>query len=412
MQSNYKRLGDYIQEVNIKNTDLKVSNLIGVSIEKKFIKSVANMVGVDISKYKIIHKNQLACKLMSVGIDEKLPVDLYKDKEPSLVSSAYYVFEPIDNNVLLPEYLKMWLFRSETDRYVGYVSGGDVRGGISWDTFCEIPIKVPSLKKQQQIVDEYNTIQNRIALNNQLINKLEETAQTIYKQWFVDFEFPDENGNPYKSNGGKMVWCEELKKEIPEGWGVGSISDLNLDISDGNYSGKYPKPYEFIKTGIPFIRGVDFNNKSIDSRNLIFISEEKHKELKKGHLKKNDILITTRGASIGKYAYVTDDFIDKNINSQLIRINGNKDYSNFFLGCMINTESFKNLFETYSTGSAQPQLPIKNFMQIDVVIPKKDVLNSFEKYRLLLDKLLLKSRENQKLEELKELLLGRMVKES
>lgn len=414
MRSNYKPIGNYIQLVDERNKGLKVTNLVGLSISKQFIKSVANTIGTDMENYKIIRKNQFACSTMQVRRDKKMPLALYNDSEPAIISQAYPVFEINDTTKLLPEYLMMWFTRSEFDREACFHAVGGVRGSLEWEDFCGMQLPIPSLEKQQEIVREYNTIQNRIAINNQLISKLEETAQAIYKQWFVEFEFPFVTSSgvemPYRSNGGKMVWCAELEKEIPEGWEVGTISHLNLDISDGNYSGKYPKPHEFVESGIPFVRGVDFNNKSINPRNLIFISEKKHKELKKGHLKKNDILITTRGASIGKYAYVTDKFIDKNINSQLIRINGNENYSNFFLGCMINTESFKNLFETYSTGSAQPQLPIKNFLQIDVVIPKKDVLISFEKYRLLLDKYLFKSNQNQKLEELKDLLLAKMTR--
>ena len=234
MQSNYKRLGDYIKEVSIKNTDLKVNNLIGVSIDKKFIRSVANTIGVDMSTYKIIQKSQLACKLMSVGRDEKLPVDLYVEEEPSLVSSAYYVFEPIDSNVLMPEYLKMWLFRSETDRFVGYVSGGDVRGGISWDTFCDIPIKVPAIEKQQEIVNEYHTIQKRINLNYQLIAKLEETAQTIYKQWFVE--------------GIDL-------QNLPVGWKTKVLSEI-ASIKGGK---RLPKGEELndLKLGRPYIKVAD-----------------------------------------------------------------------------------------------------------------------------------------------------------
>ena len=414
MKSNYKRLGDYIKPVREKNIDLKASKLLGINIDKFFMPSVANVVGTDMSNYKIVKKGQFACNRMHVGRDYRIPIALSKEENPFMVSPAYDVFEINNTKMLLPEYLMMWFTRKEFDRNCWFHTDADVRGGLPWNAFCDLELPIPSPEKQQEIVQEYHTIQNRIALNNQLISKLEETAQAIYKQWFVEFEFPFVTSSgvemPYRSNGGKMVWCAELEKEIPEGWEVGTISHLNLDISDGNYSGKYPKPHEFVESGIPFVRGVDFNNKSINPRNLIFISEKKHKELKKGHLKKNDILITTRGASIGKYAYVTDKFIDKNINSQLIRINGNENYSNFFLGCMINTESFKNLFETYSTGSAQPQLPIKNFLQIDVVIPKKDVLISFEKYRLLLDKYLFKSNQNQKLEELKDLLLAKMTR--
>jgi len=254
MKSNYSELGEYIREVNERNSDLAVTNLLGVSMEKTFIQSVANLNGVDMSVYKVLRNEQLACKLMSVGRDEKLPVDLYREQEPSIVSSAYYVFEPKDKEELLPEYLMMWLCRPENDRYIGFISGGDVRGGISWETFCSLLIKVPSINKQREIVKEYNVIQNRIALNQQLIQKLEETAQTIYMEWFVEFEFPfdfaqgkpDENGKPYKSNGGEMVWNEEFGKEIPISWEVGNFKeDLNfktgkLDSNAATDDGEYP----------------------------------------------------------------------------------------------------------------------------------------------------------------------------
>jgi len=226
MKSNYKRLGDYIRRVDEKNTDLTVKTLLGVSMTKRFIPSVANTVGVNMANYQIVRRNQFACKLMSVGRDEQLPVDLLKNHDAVLVSSAYYVFESLDEIILLSEYLMMWFSRKETDRWVGYISGGDVRGGISWDTFCEMQIIVPSIEKQRAIVKEYNTIVNRIKLNEQLNQKLEETAQALYKHWFVDFEFPNENGQPYKSSGGNMVYNDELDQEIPEGWNEGKLSDI------------------------------------------------------------------------------------------------------------------------------------------------------------------------------------------
>ena len=271
MTSSYKRLGDYIQLVDERNKDLEVKNLVGLTINKIFIPSVANIIGTDMSNYKIIRKNQFACSTMQVRRDKKMPLALYKNDEPAIISQAYPIFEIIDAKELLPEYLMMWFTRAEFDREACFHAVGGVRGSLEWDDFLDFKLPIPSLEKQQEMVNEYHTIQNRINLNNQLIAKLEETAQTIYKQWFEDFEFPDENGKPYKSNGGKMVWCEELEKEIPDGWEIATVADLNLDISDGNYSGKYPKPHEFIEFGVPFVRGVDFNNKTIDSRNLIYI---------------------------------------------------------------------------------------------------------------------------------------------
>jgi len=409
MKSIYKRLGDFIREIKVRNAELKAEKLLGINIDKFFMPSVANVVGTDMSVYKIVRKNQFACNRMHVGRDYRLPISMSKTDEEFMVSPAYDVFEILDTDIISPEYLMMWFSRREFDRNAWFYTDADVRGGLNWKAFCDMQLPIPSITKQRKIVKEYNFIQNRISLNQKLIQKLEETAQAIYKQWFVEFEFPDENGKPYKSNGGEMVWNEELQKEIPLGWKVGIIGDLKLDISDGNYSGNYPKPYEFFKSGVPFIRGVDFENKTINPRELIFISEEKHKELKKGHLKKDDILITTRGASIGKFAYLTNEFIDKNINSQLIRINGKAEFSNFFLGAMISTESFKNLFSRYSTGSAQPQLPIKNFIDIDIIIPHKSTVKDFEKFRPLLDCFLLKSKQIHKLNELKDLLLSKLA---
>ena len=409
MRLNYNPLGNYIQEINVRNTDLAITNLLGVSMEKTFISSVANLNGVDLSVYKVLAKDQLACKLMSVGRDEKLPVDLYRDEEPAIVSSAYYVFEPKDKNELLPEYLMMWLCRPENDRYIGFISGGDVRGGISWDTFCSLPIRVPHISKQRAIVEEYNTIQNRIQLNEQLIQKLEETAQAIYREWFVEFEFPDENGKPYKSNGGEMVWNEELEKEIPKGWEVGKLDDLKLDISDGNYSSKYPKSTDFISEGIPFIRGTDFDNKVVSSRNLYFISEKQHSTLKKGHTKKGDILLSTRG-EIGKMAYITNEFIDCNINAQLVRINGGTKYSTFYLGCLFESTEYKEELLSSTTGSALQQLPRKNLSATRLLIPHTSIIQEFtRRYDSIHTNYILKNNENQKLTELKDLLLSKLA---
>lgn len=186
MKSNYKRIGDYIKEVKVRNADLKAKKLLGINIDKFFMPSVANVVGTDMSVYKIVKKNQFACNRMHVGRDYRLPISMSKTDEEFMVSPAYDVFEIIDTNVLLPEYLMMWFTRREFDRNAWFYTDADVRGGLHWKALCDMQLPIPSITKQREIVKEYNVIQNRIALNQQLIQKLEETAQAIYKQWFVD----------------------------------------------------------------------------------------------------------------------------------------------------------------------------------------------------------------------------------
>lgn len=180
MKSNYRCIGDFIQLIDERNKGLVVTNLVGVSISKQFIKSVANTIGTDMENYKIIRKDQFACSTMQVRRDKKMPMALYKEDEPAIISQAYPVFEIIDTSVLSPEYLMMWFSRSEFDREACFQAVGGVRGSLEWEDFCGLQLPIPSIEKQYEIVREYKTIINRISLNEQFIKKLEETAQAIY----------------------------------------------------------------------------------------------------------------------------------------------------------------------------------------------------------------------------------------
>lgn len=216
-KNNYKRLGDFIQRVDVRNTENEDLPLMGLSIEKKFIPSVANTIGTDMRTYRVIKSNHFAYGPVTSRNGEKITIALFSDYDRALISQAYVPFEIIDNNLLEPQYLMMWFRRPEFDRYARFKSHGSARETFDWDEMCDVELPVPTIEKQREIVQEYQVVEKRIALNEQLIAKLEETAQAVYREWFVEFEFPDENGKPYKSNGGKMVWNEELEKDVPEG---------------------------------------------------------------------------------------------------------------------------------------------------------------------------------------------------
>ncbi len=201
--STYRRLGDYIREVDVRNTDLNVNKLVGLTIAKAFIPSVANTIGTDLSKYKIIKENQFACSLMQVSRDGKMPIAIYKG-ENAIMSPAYPVFE-ICNNELLPDYLHMWFSRSEFDREAVFYAVGGVRGSLDWNDFMDMQLPVPSIEEQRRIVARYQAIQNRIANNKQTIAKLEEAAQALYRKMFVD---------------GIDV------ERLPEGWRMGCLTDI------------------------------------------------------------------------------------------------------------------------------------------------------------------------------------------
>jgi len=186
MKSNYRQLGKYIREVSNINTDFSVNYLRGISsIYKNFIKSRANIVGVDFLDYKIVSNGQFAFNPNTARMGDKIPIAL-NEAEDCIVSKIYPVFEIKSTNELLPEYLMMWFRRPEFDRYARFKSHGSAREIFDWEEMRNVYLPIPDPQKQKEIVKEYNVIQNRIALNQQLIQKLEETAQAIYKQWFVD----------------------------------------------------------------------------------------------------------------------------------------------------------------------------------------------------------------------------------
>ena len=416
MTSSYKRLGDYIQIIKEKNIDLRVTKLLGINIDKFFMPSVANIVGTDLSNYKIVKKNQFACNRMHVGRDYRIPIALSTDENEFIISPAYDVFEIVDTKVLLPEYLMMWFRRKEFDRNTWFHTDADVRGGLPWEAFSNLKLPIPSVEKQQEIVNEYHTIQNRINLNNQLIAKLEETAQTIYKQWFVDFEFPfdfaqgkpSENGKPYKSNGGKMVWCEELEKEIPEGWEVSSIGTYSKVKSGFAFKSDW-----WQSQGIPVIKIGSISNNTIDNNALDFIDSNKFENAKNYTVKRGDIVIAMTGATIGKIGIVPNLGKYTLVNQRVGMFNlGEKPLNKVpFLYLVLLDDIVQKEISNVGGDSAQANISNSQIENIKIVLPKEKNINDFN---LLLestfDLILNKIEETQKLEELKELLLGRMVR--
>ena len=223
---------------------------------------------------------------MQVRRDGKMPVALLEDIEEAIISQAYPVFEIIDTEVLLPQYLMMWFSRTEFDRQATFHAVGGVRGSLEWEDFFAFELPFPSIEKQREIVREYNLIKNRIKLNEEINQKLEESAQALYKHWFVNFDFPNEDGKPYKSFGGKMVYNEELDKEIPEGWIAGRIDEI-CDIEDGDRGKNYPKKEEFSDDGYClFLNAGNVTKSGFDFSNNSFVTKEKDELNPKRKIKK------------------------------------------------------------------------------------------------------------------------------
>lgn len=408
----YKILGDYIRKVDNKNKDLLILNLQGLSMNKEFRKSTSNIVGTDLSKYKIVKQGQFCCDFMSVIRVHKLPVVLNNLGEDVIISPAYIVFEIVDKNLLLPEYLMMWFRRSEFDRYADFRCDSSIRGGFQWEELCEVELPVPSIEEQKKAVKQYQSVTNKIKVNEQICEKLEAAAQALYKHWFVDFEFPYSppseggpqdgvvTGKPYKSSGGKMVWNEELRKEIPEGWEVKSLKNLGNVITGKTPSSSHPEDFgnEF-----QFVTPSDFvGNKVISesSRKLSLIG--RNRLFNKINPTKS-VLVTCIGSDMGKVSLNVEECIT---NQQINSIVCSKDYYAEFLYYKLN-EIKEELKSIAVGGSTMPMLSKSQFEKIEILKPLDKIMESFNKIsHKITNYYSIQKKQNQRLTQLQSLLLS------
>ena len=401
MRSSYRKIGEYIQLVDERNKGLQVQQLLGLSISKQFIPSVANIIGTDMENYKIIRRNQFACSTMQVRRDKKMPIALLQEVDEAIISQAYLVFEVKDSSELLPEYLMMWFTRSEFDREACFNAVGGVRGSLEWEDFCDMQFPIPAITKQQEIVKEYNVIQNRIALNQQLIKKLEETAQAIYKQWFVDFEFPDENGKPYKSSGGEMVFNEELEKDIPLGWEVKSFTKI-IKLSGGGTPDTHNDSYW--QGNIPFFTPADVSNCYYSIHTQKNITELGLKNSSTKLYSKNTVFVTARG-TVGAVSLAG---CEMTMNQSCYAIRGTKDINQFFVHQFTN-EAIAEL-KNEAIGAVFAALVTKDFDSQQLIEPNKELIKFYGlKIKPVYDFILIITQQNQKLSEMTNLLLSKLA---
>ena len=357
----YKRLGDYIRDVNVRNKDLKVTNPMGINIEKYFMPSVANVIGTDLSAYKMGGDMQFACNLMQVGRDEKIPMAMHKGEQPIIVSPAYFVFENSKPNELLSDYLMMWFRRPEFDRNAWFYTDADVRGGMAKDALLDMTLPVPSITRQREIVSEYETLTNRIHLNNQMIQHLEATAQALYRKTFVD--------NIDKEN-------------LPEGWRMGTLGEM-ATFKYGKLADKHTKSDRY---PYPVFSGYAVTGYTNEYT-----------------LKEPTIVVIARGdAGTGKICMSPKECFLSNLAIAIETKNVSiKDYLYYHL---LDSDTM-----SLRSGSAQAQITINNVEPFEIMIPAKQVCMDFtQKVETLYQAILIKKQEIEKLTELQSLLLAKM----
>jgi type I restriction enzyme, S subunit len=379
---NYKPLGKFIQPVVGRNNDLGDLPLVGLSIQKKFIPSIANTIGTDMSTYRIIEKNQFAYGPVTSRNGDKITIALFNDYEKALISQAYIPFEVKDPNELDPEYLMMWFRRPEFDRYARFKSHGSAREIFDWEEMCNTLLPVPNITKQREIVKEYNVIQNRIALNQQLIQKLEETAQAVFNSYIDNSEKNEKHrlGDLMEIKGGFSYNSEDIGngKNYLLGMGCVSYSDRFVEEGMRPYSDNVPEQH------------------IVNSK---------------------DIIIATRQQSENMPILGCPAMIPPNLNgkklviaSNLYRVVNKSRLNNEILYQILKSSNYQEHIKLHTKGTTVGMITKDAIEDYSFEAPSISFLiNIQENIIKTIDNVFLKRTENQKLTELKDLLLSKLA---
>jgi len=225
----------------------------------------------------------------------------HEKKYGKLAFAGFLIKYALDPKKVLPKYLKFYTISNEYKNWVKNLSGGSTRGNINAQTFADCPVSLPSPSQQKLLVDVLSSITDKIELNRRINAELEALAKTLYDYWFVQFDFPDAQGKPYKSSGGKMVWSKELRRDVPEGWEVKRLEQMGNFKNGINYD---PNAGGDTLAKIINVRDV--------SKSSIFISKNGLDEIdlngemvRKYLVSANDILIARSGIP-GAVRMITD----------------------------------------------------------------------------------------------------------
>ncbi len=387
MKSSYKALATYIEPVNQLNDGMEVKELLGISNQKFFQNSHTNTIDIDLQTYRIVRTNQFAYNRATTRNGDKISIALRQGND-CIVSPSYRIFRSKDENALNSEYLMMWFRRPEFDRYVRFKSHGSAHEFFEYDQMCQVELPIPHIDKQKEIVKEYNAIQSRITLNQQLIQKLEETAQAIYKQWFVEGIDLD---------------------NLPEGWMIKKLADF-CDIKGGK---RLPKGSELNdeKDGNPYIKVADMTKDKFVVLNdsFQFVSNDIQKSISRYIVQTADIIISIVG-TIGLVNIVDSTLLNANLTENCYRLTNFKVVHSDYLYYYLVSPFGKKEIESRTVGGVQAKLPMYNVQSLPIVLPKTDLLQKFEKSLNPINQLQnTLTIENHKLSELKYLLLSKLA---
>lgn len=382
MKEGYRLLGDFIRQVDVRNTDGKEENLLGVSVQKMFIPSIANTVGTDFTKYKVVKRGQFTYIPDTSRRGDKIGIALLTDYDEGLVSNIYTVFEVKDENELLPEYLMLWFSRPEFDRYARFKSHGSVREIMDWDEMCKVELPVPSIDKQRSIVKAYQTITERIELKRRINDNLVATVTAIYRRMFIE--------------GGRIYPTAPLKQLCSK---IGS--------------GATPKGGKtaYQESGVSLIRSTNVFDYAFSYDDLAHISDEQADQLSNVIVEENDVLFNITGVSVTRCCIVPADVLPARVNQHvmILRPNTAMPMSYYIMTTLCSAENKAKLLGIAQSGSTREAINKQEMESFSIPVPPTKDVQDFEiKARGLYESVIRNTEEIMRLNVMQQLLLSQL----
>lgn len=382
MKEGYRLLGDFIRQVDVRNTDGKEENLLGVSVQKMFIPSIANTVGTDFTKYKVVKRGQFTYIPDTSRRGDKIGIALLTDYDEGLVSNIYTVFEVKDENELLPEYLMLWFSRPEFDRYARFKSHGSVREIMDWDEMCKVELPVPSIEKQRRIVKAYNTITDRIELKRKINDNLVATVTAIYRRMFIE--------------GGRIYPTAPLKQLCSR---IGS--------------GATPKGGKtaYQESGVSLVRSTNVFDYAFSYDGLAHISDEQADQLSNVVVEENDVLFNITGVSVTRCCIVPADVLPARVNQHvmILRPKTAMPMSYYIMTTLCSAENKGKLMGIAQSGSTREAINKQEMESFSIPVPPTKEVQDFEiKARGLYESVIRNTEEIMRLNVMQQLLLSQL----
>ena len=388
MKSNYDILGNHIRLIDTRNRESITDRVLGINIDKFFMPSVANVIGTDLSRYKLITKGKFACNPMHVGRDERLPVALYDEEEPAIVSPAYFMFEVIDNSILNEDYLMMWFHRPEFDRICWLHTDGSVRGGITWDDICRLELPIPPIESQLEIVNSYKAITERIALKQKINDNLVAIGTASIQK------------NVGRGALINLTEAEMDRLTFPKDFKVENVSEFCIETKSGSTPSRTTK--EYWKNGtISWVKSGEVHN-NITLQTEEYITPLGLTESSTKLLPKDTVLMAMYGVTAGEVGYLA---IEATTNQAICGMicHSEAEAAYLYFSLIQSQAAISRL----SNGGAQDNLS-KNFIDnIKIVVPPSKFI---EKLNLaaIVEQMTLNTKEIILLEELQATVLAQL----